>query len=98
MELRINDAMNLQNARIEAGKSKGNKITRQTLGNAIYPKSSHTCVRVSMSNLLSGLKKKLNPDWVVVICNECNVDPNFLYGVGKSKFNKEFESYFGENK
>ena len=91
--LRIKDAIDLHNARIEDTKSTP-KMTRQRLGEIIYPKSSYQCISMSMSNLLSGAKKKLNPEWIVKICAACDVDANFLYGVGYSPYEDEFDSFF----
>lgn len=84
-KIRVQDAMDFHNA-----KNHEMKITRATLGSLLYPKSSIEAIRVNMGELINGTKQKVNPDWIVKICQITGVDANFLLGMD-SIFDKEFE-------
>ena len=89
--MRIKEAVALFNAtNQQANIKKGNPIkkgglTLTGLAQKIWPSSSKTTQSVSMSNLTNGTTKSFKEEWVNIICNETNTDPNFLFGFNKNK-------------
>lgn len=74
MELRINEAIAL-------AESRGKKIYKKDLAKKIWPNSRPEAQTVNMTNLASGVTKKVNPEWVVTICKETGVSADFLFGL-----------------
>lgn len=65
---------------IDCAKKRGIKIKKKELAAKLWPDSTESAQQVSMTKLCAGRKKLINPDWVVIICRECGVTPNFLFG------------------
>lgn len=72
--LRVNEA-------IARSEMKGNKILKRELARKIWPNSKPESQLVNMSNLCSGVTKKINPEWVVVLCKELKCSADFLFGL-----------------
>lgn len=76
MILRINEAI----ARSEMN---GKKVLKKDLAAKIWPNSRLEAQKVNMTNLCSGVTKKINPEWIVTVCKELNCSADFLFGLEK---------------
>lgn len=76
MELKVNEAI----ARSEA---RGKKILKKDLAAKIWPNSRPEAQAVNMTNLCSGITKKISPEWVIIICKETGCSADFLFGLNK---------------
>lgn len=74
MVLRINEAF-------ERSKMNGKRILKKELSKKLWPESNEKARLVAMHRLTSGKMIYINPDWVMVLCEELNCDPNFIFGV-----------------
>lgn len=59
----------------------GRKIMKKDLAAKIWPNSRPEAQVVNMSNLCSGVTKKINPDWIITICRETGCTADFLFGI-----------------
>ena len=74
MALKVNEAI----ARSEMN---GKKILKKDLAAKIWPNSKPEAQAVNMTNLASGVTKKVNPEWIVTICRETGCSAGFLLGI-----------------
>ena len=74
MALKVNEAI----ARSEMN---GKKILKKYLAAKIWPNSKPEAQSVNMTNLCSGVTKKVNPEWIVTICQETGCSADFLLGI-----------------
>lgn len=74
--LKVNEAIALAEAI-------GKKIMKKDLAKKIWPNSRPEAQAVNMTNLCSGITKKVNPDWIVTICRETGCTADFLLGIEK---------------
>lgn len=74
MRLRINEAIALSEAM-------GKKILKKDLAAKIWADSRPEAQAVNMTNLASGMTKKVNPEWIVIICKETGCTADFLLGI-----------------
>lgn len=74
IKLKVNEAI----ARAE---SKGKKIYKKDLAAKIWTNSRPEAQAVNMTNLCSGVTKKVNPEWLVIICLETGCSADFLLGL-----------------
>lgn len=72
--LKVNEAIALAEAM-------GRKIMKKDLAAKIWPNSRPEAQVVNMSNLCSGVTKKINPDWIITICRETGCTADFLLGI-----------------
>lgn len=72
--LKVNEAI----ARSEMN---GKKILKKDLAAKIWPNSRPEAQAVNMTNLCTGVTKKINPEWIVVICRETGCTSDFLLGM-----------------
>lgn len=72
--LKVNEAI----ARSEMN---GKKILKKDLAAKIWPNSRPEAQAVNMTNLCTGVTKKINPEWIVVICRETGCTADFLLGM-----------------
>ena len=72
--LKVNEAIALAEAM-------GKKIMKKDLAAKIWPNSRPEAQVVNMSNLCSGVTKKINPDWIITICRETGCTADFLFGI-----------------
>ena len=72
--LKVNEAIVLAEAM-------GRKIMKKDLAAKIWPNSRPEAQVVNMSNLCSGVTKKINPDWIITICRETGCTADFLFGI-----------------
>lgn len=74
--LKVNEAI----ARSEAN---GKKILKKDLAAKIWANSRPEAQAVNMTNLCSGITKKINPEWIITICKETGCTADFLLGIEK---------------
>lgn len=74
--LKVNEA-------IAFSEAMGKKILKKDLAAKIWPNSRPEAQAVNMTNLASGVTKKVNPDWIVTICRETGCTADFLLGIEK---------------
>lgn len=72
--LKVNEAI----ARAEMN---GKKIFKKDLAAKIWANSRPEAQAVNMTNLVSGITKKVNPDWIVILCKELDCSADFLLGI-----------------
>ena len=60
MRLRVNEAIALSEAM-------GKKILKKDLASKIWPNSRSEAQAVNMTNLASGITKKVNPEWIATL-------------------------------
>ncbi len=74
LRLRVNEAI----ARSEAN---GKKVMKKDIAARIWAVSTPESQQVNMTNLCSGITKKINPDWVVILCEMLNCTSDYLFGL-----------------
>ena len=74
--LKVNEA-------IAQAEMNGKKILKKELAAKIWPDSRPEAQAVNMTNLCSGVTKKVNPDWIITICRETECTSDFLLGIKK---------------
>lgn len=72
--LKVNEAIALAEAM-------GKKILKKDLAAKIWPNSRPESQAVNMTNLATGVTKKVNPEWIVTICRETGCSADFLLGI-----------------
>ena len=72
--LKVNEAIALSEAM-------GKKVLKKDLAAKIWPNSRSEAQAVNMTNLCSGVTKKVNPEWIVTICRETGCTADFLLGI-----------------
>lgn len=77
-QLKVNEA-------IELSKKNGKEVLKKDLAAKIWPNSSPDTQKVNMSNLCKGATKKVNPEWIVIICKETGCSSDFLLGIKEAK-------------
>lgn len=60
---------------------KGKKVFKKELAAKIWPDSTESAQQVNMTALCSGKKMKVAPEWVEVICKECECSADYLFGL-----------------
>lgn len=75
-------ALKVNEAIARAGMN-GKKILKKDLAAKIWPYSRPEAQVVNMTNLASGITRKINPDWVVILCKELDCTADFLFGIEK---------------
>ena len=74
IKIKVNEAI----ARAE---SMGKKIYKKDLAAKIWSNSKPEAQAVNMTNLCSGVTKKVNPEWLVIISLETGGSIDFLLGL-----------------
>ena len=77
MRLKINEA-------ILRSELNGKKVFKKDIAAKLWPNSNEAAQTVNMSNLCSGITKKISPEWINIICEETNCTPEFLLSENKS--------------
>lgn len=70
--------MNVEKA-IARAKECGLKVKKKDIAARLWPNSSEVAQQVNMTSLLNGTTRKVEPEWVKIICEMTGVDPNFLF-------------------
>lgn len=79
--IRIKEAVKSFN---ERRKKTEDKLNGVKLGKMIFPDLSMSTIKGNVWRLENG-KQKISSEEIQLVCEICNVDPNFLFGY-KSKF------------
>lgn len=58
----------------------GKKIRKRDLAAKLWPNSAPETQGVNMRCLCSGVTKRVQPEWITIICEETGCDANFLFG------------------
>lgn len=58
----------------------GVKTSKKELAAKLFAGTTPEAQQVNMSNLCSGRTKRIAPEWVSIICEECKCTPNYLFG------------------
>ena len=74
MSLKVNEA-------IARSESKGNKVFKKDIAARLWATSSPEAQQVNMTNLCSGITKKISPEWVVILCEMLGCSADFLFGL-----------------
>ena len=72
--LRVNEAIALSEL-------KGKKVLKKDLAAKIWKNSRPEAQAVNMANLCNGFTKKVNPEWIITICQETGCTADFLLGI-----------------
>ena len=62
-------------------RERGKKIYKKELAAKMWPNSTETGQMVNMTGLCSGRRTKVDPEWVEIICKECECSADFLFGL-----------------
>jgi hypothetical protein len=74
VKIKVNEA-------IAHAQSMGKKILKKDLAAKIWSNSNQQAQAVNMTNLCSGVTKKVNPEWLVIISLETGCSIDFLLGL-----------------
>lgn len=74
IKLKVNEAIAL-------AESRGKKIKKKDVAAKIWPESSPITQSVNMTNLCRGVTKRVDPEWIVIICLETGCSADFLLGL-----------------
>lgn len=72
------------NEAIEFANSQGKKIKKKDISARLWPNSSESGRRMNMASLCGGKMKRIDHEWVGIICDMCGCTPNFLFNYGKT--------------
>lgn len=59
----------------------GKNIDKVELAAKIFPEATKENQYMKMANLIAGRVKRVKPETVVIICQECGVSADFLFGL-----------------
>lgn len=74
IKIKVNEA-------IARAQSNGKKIYKKELAAKLWANSNPQAQAVNMTNLCSGVTKKVNPEWLVIISLETGCSIDFLLGL-----------------
>lgn len=74
MKFRLNEA-------IARSQEKGKKVLKKELACKLFPGVSECAQQVNMTNLCNGTTKRIKPEWVTIITEECGCSADFLFGL-----------------
>lgn len=69
------------NAALASAKENGIKVMKKDIAARLWPNSSPAAQQVNMTKLCNGKQKKINPEWVKIVCELTGVSANFLLGI-----------------
>lgn len=76
MQLRLEEA-------IARSLMNGKKVLKKDLAARLFPNVGKSAQQVNLTNLLSGRTTRVKPEWIAIICEMCECDANFLFGIEK---------------
>lgn len=74
MRLKINEA-------IAAAQLQGKVVKKKDLAKKFFPKSTDQSRSTLMTKVCSGKTTRIDPEWIVILCQECGVTANFVLGM-----------------
>ena len=69
------------NAALASAKENGIKLMKKDIAARLWPNSSPSAQQVNMTKLCNGKQKKIDPEWVKIVCELTGVSANFLLGI-----------------
>lgn len=66
---------------IARAKASGKKNIKRELAEALWPEASYFSQNNNINNIANGSTKRINPDWVPIICTMCGVSADWLFGI-----------------
>lgn len=63
----------------------GRRIMKKDIAARLFPGVPVTTQQVNFTNLVTGRTRRIDPEWVRIICEMCGCDPNFLFGFEKEE-------------
>ena len=69
------------NAALASAKENGIKVMKKDIAARLWPNSSPSAQQVNMTKLCNGKQKKIDPEWVKIVCELTGVSANFLLGI-----------------
>ena len=66
---------------IARAKEQGKKVLKKDIAARLWPDSSPVAQQVNMTALCNGATARINPDWVVIICEMTGCTADFLLGL-----------------
>lgn len=61
-------------------KEAGRPIMKKELAAKLWPDVNEVAQQVNMTNLCSGRRQSVKPEWVLIICDMCGCSADFLFG------------------
>ena len=77
--MKIKKCLDLKKAR-DAKKGKENSALVKNIGKKFFPNSSEKTAQQAFSRMQKVKREKFSFQWVEILCSECGVDPNFVFG------------------
>ena len=74
MALRINEALARAN-------TKGKKVFKKDISARLWPDSSAIAQQVNMTGLSCGKTKKINIEWIPILCEMLDCTADYLFGI-----------------
>lgn len=71
----------IEQAIARAKEINGQRVLKKELAARLWPDSTPTAQQVNMTSLCNGKKTKINPEWVVIICEMTGCTADFLFGL-----------------
>ena len=66
---------------IARAKEQGNVLKKKDIAARLWPDSVPAAQQVNMTALCSGKTTRINPNWIVVICEMTGCSADFLLGI-----------------
>lgn len=66
---------------IARAKDEGRAIMKKDIAAHLWPDAPETTQVVNMTNLCSGKTKRVEPEWIAIICKMTGVSADFLVGL-----------------
>ena len=61
----------------------GKKINKGELAAKLFPEANKACQYQKLQHLISGRTIRIKPETVVILCQECGVSADYLFGIEK---------------
>lgn len=61
----------------------GKKINKGELAARLFPEASKACQYQKLQHLIAGRTQRVKPETVVILCRECGVSADYLFGIEK---------------
>lgn len=66
---------------IAIANAEGKRVMKKDIAEKFWPDSNDTARQVNMTKLCNGKRKKIDPDWVKIVCDATGCTPEFLLGI-----------------
>ena len=62
-------------------KTEGRNVMKKDIAARLWPKSSTAAQRCNMSALCTGDTRRIDPEWVIIICQMLGCSSDYLFGL-----------------